>query len=97
MLDQVQSHEIQSGIRRLTNEELRTKVRANPWVEKRLAECGEMAQFTSLESLIDQRRKELIGNLAREEITTAERREFVELDTIRVQLMIPQRLRGSPQ
>lgn len=101
MLDTAEGRSIQEAIWKLSRPQMLAKVHANPSIKKSLGEIREkgsefgpidLSQFVSTEWLIDERKRELIGKLARREITQDERREFVELDCIRVQMMMP---RGS--
>ncbi len=101
MLDHVESAHIRDSVRSLTAQQLRAKIHASPWVQKRLGEIREKASefgpvdlslLVSTEWLIDERKRELIAKFARGEITQNERREFVELNSIRVQMMMPRHL-----
>ena len=101
MLGKAQIHEIANAMGRLTTTELRLLVRDNAAIQTRVREIHKREEDgyprfllrISEKSLIDGRLRELTGRLVRGTMTEPELREFVELQTIRSELLKPERLR----
>lgn len=100
MLPYSEANAITEAVRLLGPRLLRDNVRSNPAIAKNVASVHERAKSLGLpkipiseESLIDQRKSELIRKLADGSINFAERREYITLCAIRTELMIPAVLR----
>ena len=99
MLSHPEMLQIEKVIKPLTRQQLRDRAYSNLAISrqveatrKKSAELGLSGwdQYTSVEWYIDQRLCELIGKSAKNEISETERREFVELQIIRSELMVPE-------
>jgi hypothetical protein len=90
MLNYTEAHHIRSDLLWLTKKELRSRVLRNEWIRGELQRVGPAA---TEEDLIYSRMQILIKRLVDNRISRKERKEFVELQTILGELMIPERLR----
>src|ERR1041385_371969 len=104
MLPAEECREIRESVEKMPNEKLREKLREYPSIRAQLDDNKAVArklalegctgvQIGSDESGLDRRADELIVKLVRNTITRSERAEFVTLQMIRVELMVPEFLR----